>query len=178
MTLEQSKKIERVSTRFTNWVGSPASIIFHTLFFMGIFVFKFLGVSIDKILLILTTVVSLEAIYLAIFIQMTVNRNTQSLEEVEENIDEIQEDVEEIQKDVDEVQKDVEDIALDVEEVQKDVDVVQKDVGEIQKDVLEEDDMLDFATKKKLENIELALHKIIMEIESLKQTKNNNSHSI
>ena len=38
----------------------------------------------------LTTAVSLEAIYLSIFIQMTVNRNTQSLEEVEEDIEGIQ----------------------------------------------------------------------------------------
>ncbi|MEK7616618.1 MAG: hypothetical protein AAB414_01025, partial [Patescibacteria group bacterium] len=41
------------------------------------------------------TWLSIEAIYLAIFIQMTVNRNTQSLEEVEEDIEDIQEEVSE-----------------------------------------------------------------------------------
>jgi low affinity Fe/Cu permease len=51
--------------------------------------------------------VSLEAIYLAIFIQMTVNQNTQSLREVEVDIDEIQENIDEIQEDVDEIQEDV-----------------------------------------------------------------------
>ena len=61
----------------------------------------------DDVLLILTTAVSLEAIYLAIFIQMTVNRNTAALEAVEDDIEEIAEDVEEVQKDVDEIAKKV-----------------------------------------------------------------------
>lgn len=68
---------------------------------------RFFGYTLDQILLILTTAVSLEAIYLAIFIQMTVNKTTQSLEQGEEDIDEIQEDVEDIQEDVDEIQEDV-----------------------------------------------------------------------
>lgn len=59
----------------------------------------------EIVLLVLTTAVSLEAIYLAIFIQMTVNRNTASLAEVEEDIDEIQEDIDEIQEDIDEIEE-------------------------------------------------------------------------
>lgn len=54
-------------------------------------------------MLFLTTIVSLEAIYLAIFIQMTVNRNTEELQEVGQDIDEIQEDIDEIQEDVDDI---------------------------------------------------------------------------
>jgi cell division protein FtsL len=64
-------------------------------------------VTIDKILLILTTAVSLEAIYLAIFIQMTVNRNTQSIEDIEEDIEDIQEDVEELSEDVEDISEDI-----------------------------------------------------------------------
>ena len=60
----------------------------------------FLDVDFDKVMLILTTVVSLEAIYLAIFIQMTVNKHAAELEEVSEDIDEIQEDIDEIQEDI------------------------------------------------------------------------------
>jgi len=75
-----------------------------------------LGISASDILLILTTIVSLEAIYLAIFIQMTVNKHSEELEEVSEDIGEIQEDVEEIQKDVDEIQEDVEDIQEEVKD--------------------------------------------------------------
>lgn len=57
-------------------------------------------------LLVLTTAVSLEAIYLAIFIQMTVNRNARELQEVGEDIDEISEDIEEIGEDIDEMSED------------------------------------------------------------------------
>ena len=96
---ELQSPIERISERLTLWVGSPASIVFHSLFFVGIFALRFLGISFDHILLMLTTVVSLEAIYLAIFIQMSVNQNTSSLREVEADVDEIQGDVDEIQKD-------------------------------------------------------------------------------
>ena len=58
------------------------------------------------ILLILTTIVSLEAIYLAIFIQMTVNRQAESLAEVEEDLEDIEEDIEDISQDIDEIQQD------------------------------------------------------------------------
>ena len=71
----------------------------------------FFDIDADKIMLLLTTIVSLEAIYLSIFIQMTVNKHTEELEGVSVDIDEIQEDVDEIQKDVEEIQKDVDEIA-------------------------------------------------------------------
>lgn len=79
-------------------------------------------VSWEIMLLVLTTLVSLEAIYLAIFIQITVNRHTQSLKEVEEDIEEIQEDVEELGEDVEDIQEDIEEIAEDIDEIQEDVD--------------------------------------------------------
>lgn len=104
------KKFEDFSKRLTHWIGSPQSILLHTIFFIGIFSLHFFNFSSSDILLILTTIVSLEAIYLSIFIQMTVNRQGQELEEVSEDIEEIQEDVDEIQKDVDEIQEDVEEI--------------------------------------------------------------------
>lgn len=43
-------------------------------------------------LLVLTTVLSIEAIYLALFIQMTVNKTSDDIEEVEKDIDIIQAD--------------------------------------------------------------------------------------
>jgi uncharacterized protein YlxW (UPF0749 family) len=109
--------LEKASDALTQWIGTTTSIVAHTLFFIGIFALQWVGVSIDKILLILTTAVSLEAIYLAIFIQMSVNKTSQSLENVEEDIEDIQEDVEDIQEDVDEMQEDVEDLQEDVDEV-------------------------------------------------------------
>ena len=93
-----------------------SSLLVHTGLFLGAFALGILQLaSWEIILLVLTTLVSLEAIYLAIFIQMTVNRNTASLREVEEDIDEIQEDVEELSEDLDEIQEDLEDITEDEE---------------------------------------------------------------
>lgn len=87
--------LEKVSFNLVKWVGTPYSIIFHTLVFMAIPALGFFGVDLRILLLIFTTWLSIEAIYLAIFIQMSVNRNTESLEEVEEDIESIQEDVDE-----------------------------------------------------------------------------------
>lgn len=105
---DMTSKIEKLAEKSTKWVGSVQSLVFHTLIFAVAFLAGFLGINWDNVLLVLTTVVSLEAIYLAIFIQMTVNKNTQSLKAVEADIDEIQEDVDEIQEDIDEIQEEVE----------------------------------------------------------------------
>ena len=111
------RRIEGVSLDVTKWIGSVPSIILHTIFFAGSFLAVFLDLlSFDRMLLVLTTIVSLEAIYLAIFIQMSLNLARESLKEVEEDIDEIQEDVSEIEKDVDEIQEDVGEIQEDIEE--------------------------------------------------------------
>jgi biopolymer transport protein ExbB/TolQ len=104
--------------RVTTWVGSPSSFILHTLAFILAFVIGILGLaSWEIVLLVLTTVVSLEAIYLSIFIQMTVNRQAAELAEVSEDVEDIQEDIEEISEDVDEIQEDIDEIQEDGEEI-------------------------------------------------------------
>lgn len=95
--------IERLSVNATRWIGSVPSLITHTVLFVGAFGLVYAGFDFDRVLLALTTIVSLEAIYLAIFIQMTINRTTRELEEISEDIEEIQEDVEDIQEDVEEI---------------------------------------------------------------------------
>jgi len=105
--------IETWSGKSTRWIGSKTSLIFHTIVFIVFFSLGLKGFDWDKILLILTTIVSLEAIYLSIFIQMTINRNTQSLEEVEEDLGEIQENIDEIQEDVDEISSETEEEPID-----------------------------------------------------------------
>lgn len=95
------KRQENLSDRITQWIGSTASLIAHTVFFVGIFVLRFFGFSSSDIFLILTTIVSLEAIYLAIFIQITINQHGEELDDVSEDIEELQEDFEEIQEDLD-----------------------------------------------------------------------------
>jgi len=170
-TIKKKKLKERaeVPYKLMTWIGSTSSLVVHTILFATAFILPLLGIPLDKVLLVVTTVVSLEAIYMAIFIQIAVNRNTESLEEVEEDIDEIQEDVDETQKDVDDIQEGVDEIEKDVDEIQKDVDEIEKDVDEIEKD----DTQLVHGsnTQTVLSNIEKQLQSLIKEIEIIKKEK-------
>lgn len=168
--------LEKIALRATRWIGSTNSLLIHTVLFVTAFVLFFWGVPIDKILLVVTTLVSLEAIYLSIFIQMSMNRQARRLHKVARDIDEIQEDVDEIQKDVEEIQEDVEGIEKDVEEIQEDVEGIEKDVEEIQEDVeeiTEEEDDKDTLTgdEAMLSRIENTLGKLMEEISELKKIK-------
>lgn len=121
-------EIDAVSQKMTRWIGSVASLIVHTILFAFCFIIVLLGAPLDRVLLVLTTIVSLEAIYLAIFIQMSVNKNTADIDEIQEDVEEIAEDVDEIQKDIDEIQEDVDEIQEDVDEIQEDVEVIGEEV--------------------------------------------------
>lgn len=104
---ESKRKAEQFALGVTGWIGSPASVLVHTILFAGSFLIAFFGViEFERMLLVVTTIVSLEAIYLSIFIQMSLNYAKESIEAVEEDIDEIQKDVDEIQEDIDEMQWD------------------------------------------------------------------------
>ena len=151
-----------------NWIGSVQSLIVHTLFFAGSFSLILFGFEPASVLLVVTTIVSLEAIYMAIFIQMAVNRNTQSLDAVEEDIDEIQEDVDEIQEDVEEIQKDVDEIEKDVDEIEKDIDEIQKDVDVIEKE-LPDEVVPKVHDKAQLEQIETRLMGLLAHLEKMKE---------
>lgn len=130
---ERIEFLEKIANGITWWIGSIPSLIVHSLFFITSFLLPALNiVEFDKMLLILTTVVSLEAIYLAIFIQMSVNKSTEHIEDLKEDVNEIQEDIDEIQEDIEEIQE-------DVEEIQEDIDEIQEDVEEINEDDDEED---------------------------------------
>ncbi len=183
---KQSKtlnSLENFSIKLTESIGTSKSVLIHSFLFVGIFSLHFIGFDTDKILLILTTVVSLEAIYLSIFIQMTINRNTESLKEVEKDVDEIQEDVDEIQEDVDEIQKDVDEIQEDVDEIQEDVEGIEDEVVDMSKDIdniQAEDDKEDkyaiehvAQTQKMISKIETQMQIIISELNSLKTKKNS-----
>lgn len=142
--------------RFTIWIGSPASIALHTVVFIAAFALVIFGVDFDSVLLILTTAVSLEAIYLALFIQMSVNKNTQSMADIEEDIEEIAEDVEGIEKDIDEIEKDIDEMQEDVEEIEKDSD---------------QDDLHDAATIQTLTTLQKDIQKLMQDIQALKDQK-------
>lgn len=174
-----------IAERATTWTGSIASLIVHTIVFALAFAFVWAGVPLDTVLLILTTVVSLEAIYLAIFIQMAVNRQSLSLQNVEDDIDEIHaevkeigddvdelsEDVDEIAKDVDELSDDVDEIAKDVDELAVDVDEIAKDIDEIGEDIDDIQEHDEKEQKPSLDKIESMLKLAIDDLERLKKVK-------
>ena len=145
MTQKERKiRIKKASDKFVRWVGSTNSLIAHTIFFAIMIALAFSDIGFDKVMLVLTTVVSLEAIYLSIFIQMTVNKHGEELEEVSDDIDEIQEDVEGIEKDIDEIQEDVDEIQEDDEneelEQKKDDELMQRiedSLGKLIEEVVE-----------------------------------------
>ncbi len=174
-----------VAEKATSWVGSVESLIVHTALFVLAFAFVLFGVRLDTVLLVLTTVVSLEAIYLAIFIQMSVNRQALSLENVEEDIDELQadvkeigddvdelsEDIDEIGKDIDEIGEDVDEIAKDVDELSEDIDEIGKDIDEIGEDIDDIQEHDEKHEKPSLDKIESMLKMAIEDLERLKKAK-------
>ncbi len=92
MTVNQIEKKTTLSERMIRNIGTPTSILLHTIFFIGMFGLVLFGVRFEKMLIGLTTILSIEAIYLALFIQMTVNKTSEDIEDVEKDIDAIQED--------------------------------------------------------------------------------------
>ena len=114
---ENRTALDKLADAIILWIGSTASLVFHTILFLVSFllpIFKVIGF--EEMLLVLTTIVSLEAIYLSIFIQMSVNKSNKHIEVIKEDIDEIQEDIDEIQEDIDEIQEDIDEIADDDED--------------------------------------------------------------
>lgn len=88
-------KIEKFALQMTHLVGTPSSLVIHTILFLLPFAFAPVF-GLQTVLLVLTTALSLEAIYLSLFIQMTVNRHHR---ELSSDIDEILEDTEELTED-------------------------------------------------------------------------------
>lgn len=162
---KEERQLRRTALRFTRWIGSPTSIVLHTVLFIVSFLLPFLGlVGIDRMLLVLTTIVSLEAIYLSLFIQMTVNLTTQAVEDISEDVEEIQEDIGEIQEDVEDISEDVEEISEDVEEFTEDVEqMTQEEVAEEAAEEARKDEQ-----KRTLVQIQTDLRKLMEDINRLK----------
>ncbi len=146
--MPDNKRIQKTALTLTRWIGSPSSIVVHTILFAGSFIAVLTGwLDFDRMLLVLTTIVSLEAIYLCILIQMTINYTTESIEEVSEDIEEMQEDIGELQEDVEEISEDVEEMTVD-------------EAADEQQEV---------AQQKTLATIQADLRKLVLDIERLKK---------
>ncbi len=154
-------QIRKTALAVTRWIGSPTSVVVHTILFLGSFIAVLAGwIGFDRMLLVLTTLVSLEAIYLCILIQMTINYTTQELAEVSEDIEEMQEDIGEIAEDVDELQEDVEEMSEDVGEMSDE---------ETSEEVLEEQQKAE--QRNTLGTIQADLRKLMQDIEKLQQPR-------
>jgi uncharacterized membrane protein len=151
--MRESSVVEKISIKITQAVGTPISIIVHTLLFIGIFSLKELDYTTEEILLILTTIVSLEAIYLSIFIQMSVNRQGKRLSMVRKDIKEISEDIEEIQEDVEELGEDFDEISEDMEADDKQEELEKKEHNQ------------------QIQKIEATLQTLLKDIEELRAKK-------
>jgi len=129
--------IEKITQKIIHSIGSVASLVVHTILFVSAFIFILFGFNVTNVLLVLTTIVSLEAIYLSIFIQMSVNLQSKKLTDIQEDVDDIQEDVEEIQKDVEEIQEDDEeddeDDDSDLQDIKNTLEKLMKEVIDLKK---------------------------------------------
>ena len=155
--------------RIVVYIGSVRSLLAHTIIFAVSFLIALLGlVEWEIMLLVLTTLVSLEAIYLSLLIQITVNRHTQSLKDVEEEIDEISEDIEELGEDMEDIQEDLEEISEDIEEIQEDVE----ELNEEEDDEPKEKSKGKKPTKAEtLEQLTRDVQRVLADLEALKGTK-------
>ncbi len=162
------KRIQKTALTVTRWIGSPASVVVHTILFAGSFIAVLTGwLDFDRMLLVLTTIVSLEAIYLCILIQMTINYTTQELAEVGEDIEEMQGNIGEIQEDVGELQEDVEEIGEDVEDISEEVEGMSEEEAADEA----EEESRKMEQKKTLVDIQGDLRKLMQDITKLQQPK-------
>lgn len=154
---KKSHRLQNTALAVTRWIGSPASIVIHSIVFIVAFSSVLLNIiQFDTLLLVLNTIISLEAIYLALFNQLAINYANEGIQAVSKDIDEMQEDVEEIQE--------------NVEEIQEDVDELQEDVEEMSEEDKEEEARMsakEAAEGKTLEQIHEGLKKLVQDVEKL-----------
>ncbi len=71
--MKDKTTIEKIACNIAKAIGTARSLVIHTILFLGILSLYFFGIKIDLILLILTTLLSVEAIYLGILNQIVTN---------------------------------------------------------------------------------------------------------
>jgi peptidoglycan hydrolase CwlO-like protein len=98
---QSNNKILDLLIKIPENIGTPISLLLHTIIFASFLALPLFGYDSERVNIFFTTLLSLEAIYLAIFIQMSVNRSNQNIQDLSEDLDDIQEDIEDIQGDID-----------------------------------------------------------------------------
>jgi uncharacterized membrane protein len=164
--VKSKKSKKNIDEHVTTWMGSMQSIFIHSILFIVFLTLPFYTtIGYDSALLILTTIVSLEAIYLALFIQISINRQTKVVEEISDDIEEVHEHVEEINESVDEIEKDVDELQEDIEDITEEMEEDEKEEEheEVQENKRKEEQKL------RLEKIEQTLEVLLKEIHNLKK---------
>lgn len=108
-----SQLLDRVSDNITSWMGSTQSILFHSIILVATFGLIPLGFNPDSVLLVMTTILSIEAIFLAIFIQRAVNKQSVRLESAIEKI--VKNVTENIEEPLDEVVAEIRETVLETQ---------------------------------------------------------------
>jgi peptidoglycan hydrolase CwlO-like protein len=175
------EKLKNIAFKCTQSIGSVWSLIIHTTLFIISFLLYFLGFELNSILLILTTIVSLEAIYLSIFIQMSVNLQAQKLHDVAEDVEEMQEDVEEMQEDINEINEEEEDdddsdlleIKITMKKLMSEFGSLKKQLKKIEEGVEEINEDEDDEDDSEFLEIKDTMKKLMSEVVSLKNSLKN-----
>ena len=134
---EDKRMIEKIALKIVKLIGTVGSVIVHTVIFaLAILLYAFNCYDRELIMLVVTTIVSLEAIYLSIFIQMGMNNHGKKLEEIKENVEDIQENVEDIQEDVEELNEDEDeedDEDVDLKKIKDTLEILVKEIKDLKK---------------------------------------------
>lgn len=130
--------IEKIALKIVKLIGTVGSVIVHTVIFtLAILLYAFNCYDRESIMLVVTTIVSLEAIYLSIFIQMGMNNHGKKLEEIKENVEDIQENVEDIQEDVEELNEEENDEDdeddEDLKKIKDTLEILVKEIKDLKK---------------------------------------------
>ena len=188
--------IEKLAIKTMQNIGSVKSVMIHTVLFALPFILIMLGSDSTTVLLVFTTMLSLEAIYLSIFIQMGVNLQAKKLQSVASDVGALQKDVDEISDNVEGISDSVEEISDNVEEIQEDIqededeeeeddeaikqikatlDVLMEEVLKLKKNI-EEDDEDD----ENIKQIKSDIGKVMKEIRKIdsKNKRNNQNQEI
>ena len=172
--------VEKLVLKAMLWLGSVNSLIVHTLLFLAAYIWYIITKD-NTILIFVTAMVSFEAIYLSIFIQMGVNLHSKKLESVADDVEGLQKDVGEIQEDMEEIQEDVEEIHENVQdedededdekllEIQKTINRLIKEVKYIKKQILE--DQEDDEDDVDILEIKNTLTELMKEVKEIKKGK-------
>ena len=90
--------LEKFSFGLAHLIGTPTSLLLHTLIFGVFLTLRYFNLVSNGVLFILAAAACLEAIYMAIFLQVLVKNNTKTLNQLKGNIGEIKEEQEATQK--------------------------------------------------------------------------------